>query len=230
MAGFSPAALIFDFDGVLVESEAEGNRHLAEWLTAAGHPTTPADAMTHFMGLSGADFIAAIETRIGTTLPEAFHTAREAENRRVLAEGVGEVAGAIAFVRALPPALPRAIASSSTVAWIDAHLRHVGLREAFGPHLYSGKQHVARGKPEPDLYRHAAAALGVPIERCAIIEDSPVGVTGAAKTGAFVIGLCAGRHCAADHAARLTALGADAVAADFAAVAALLGLPPATPA
>jgi HAD superfamily hydrolase (TIGR01509 family) len=217
-------AILFDFDGVLVESEAAGNRHLAHWLTAAGHPTTPEDAMTHYMGLAGTDFIAAIERRIGTTLPEDFHEARRIEDARVVAEGVGAVAGAVDFVRALPADLPRAIVSSSRVAWIDAHLRHIGLRDAFGDHLYSGREHVAHGKPAPDLYLHGAAALGMPIDRCAIIEDSPVGVTGAAKTGAFVIGLCAGQHCAVDHRDRLLALGADAVAADFAEVARLLAL------
>ncbi len=217
-------AILFDFDGVLVESEAAGNRHLAHWLTAAGHPTTPEDAMTHYMGLSGSDFIDAIERRIGATLPAGFHDARKVEDERVIAEGVGEVPGAVAFVRSLPADLPRAIVSSSRVHWIDAHLRHLGLRDAFGDHLYSGREHVANGKPAPDLYLYGAAALGVPIERCAIIEDSPVGVTGAAKTGAFVIGLCAGQHCAVDHRERLLALGADAVAGDFGEVARLLGL------
>ncbi len=217
-------AILFDFDGVLVESEAAGNRHLAHWLTAAGHPTTPEDAMTHYMGLSGSDFIDAIERRIGATLPAGFHDARKVEDERVIAEGVGEVSGAVAFVRSLPADLPRAIVSSSRVRWIDAHLRHLSLRDAFGDHLYSGREHVANGKPAPDLYLYGAAALGVPIGRCAIIEDSPVGVTGAAKTGAFVIGLCAGQHCAVDHRERLLALGADAVAGDFGEVARLLGL------
>jgi len=217
-------AILFDFDGVLVESEAAGNRHLAHWLTAAGHPTTPEDAMTHYMGLSGSDFIDAIERRIGATLPAGFHDARKVEDERVIAEGVGEVRGAVAFVRSLPADLPKAIVSSSRVHWIDAHLRHLGLRDAFGDHLYSGREHVANGKPAPDLYLYGAAVLGVPIERCAIIEDSPVGVTGAAKTGAFVIGLCAGQHCAVDHRERLLALGADAVAGDFGEVARLLGL------
>ncbi|GAA3694025.1 HAD family hydrolase [Sphingomonas cynarae] len=217
-------AILFDFDGVLVESEAAGNRHLAHWLTAAGHPTTPEDAMTHYMGLSGSDFIDAIERRIGATLPAGFHDARKVEDERVIAEGVGEVRGAVAFVRSLPADLPRAIVSSSRVRWIDAHLRHLRLRDAFGDHLYSGREHVAAGKPAPDLYLYGAAALGVPIGRCAIIEDSPVGVTGAAKTGAFVIGLCAGQHCAVDHRERLLGLGADAVAGDFGEVARLLGM------
>lgn len=215
-------ALLFDFDGVLLESEAAGNRQIAEWLTAAGHPTSAADSMANFMGLSGPDFMAAIERWIGGPIPAGFDEARRLEDRRVLAEGLAEVAGAAAFVRSLPPGLPRAVVSSSSTVWIDTHLRHLGLRDVFDDHLYSGREHVVRGKPAPDLYLHAAAALGVPIERCAIIEDSPVGVTGAAKTGAFVLGLCAGTHCAKGHGDRLIELGADAVAADFAEVARLL--------
>lgn len=215
-------AILFDFDGVLIESEAAGNRQIAEWLTGAGHPTTAADSMANFMGLSGDAFTGAIERWIGGPLPPGFHEARRAEDARVLAEGLEEVAGAVAFVRGLPADLPRAIVSSSTTAWIGTHLDHLGLRDAFGAHLYSGREHVANGKPAPDLYLYAADRLGVPIGRCAIIEDSPVGVTGAAKTGAFVIGLCAGTHCAAGHAARLTDLGADAIAADFDEVARLL--------
>ncbi len=216
-------ALLFDFDGVLVESEYGGNRQIADFLTAAGHPTTVEESMEHFMGLAGADFLAAIERRIGTALPNGFHQAREAEDKRAMAEGYAAVAGAVAFVRSLPPELPRAIVSSSSTAWIDRHLRHIGLRDAFGDHLYSGREHVARGKPAPDLYLHAAQALGVVIERTAILEDSPVGATGAVASGAYVIGLCAGQHCSLGHADRLRALGVDAIARDFGEVAALLG-------
>jgi beta-phosphoglucomutase-like phosphatase (HAD superfamily) len=215
-------AILFDFDGVLIESEYAGNRQIAEWLTAAGHPTTPEESMAHFMGLAGPDFLAAIEARIGAPVPAGFHEARAAEDARVMAAGIDAVAGAIAFVRALPPTLPRAIVSSSRVAWIDRHLRHIGLREAFGDHLYSGREHVVRGKPAPDLYLHAAAALGVDIRRTAILEDSPVGATGAVAAGAYVIGLCAGTHCGTGHGDRLRALGVDAVARDFNEVAALL--------
>lgn len=216
-------ALLFDFDGVLIESEYAGNRQIAEFLTAAGHPTTPEESMEHFMGLAGADFHAAIERRIGVPLPAGFHEAREAEDRRCMVEGVDAVAGAVAFVRALPSDLPRAIVSSSSTRWIDRHLRHIGLREAFGDHIYSGREHVTRGKPAPDLYLHAAGKLGVAIERTAILEDSPVGATGAVASGAHVIGLCAGSHCAVGHDDRLRALGVHAIARDFEEVAALLG-------
>ena len=215
-------AILFDFDGVLIESEYAGNRQIADFLTAAGHPTTPEESMANFMGLSGLDFLGAIERWIGGPLPDGFHEARKAEDDRVIAEGLSEVVGAVAFVRSLPADLPKAIVSSSSTRWIRAHLAHLGLTDAFGEHLYSGREHVARGKPSPDIYLYAADRLGVAIGDCAIIEDSPVGATGAVASGGHVIGLCAGSHCAPDHAERLRALRVAEVAQDFEEVARLL--------
>jgi HAD superfamily hydrolase (TIGR01509 family) len=216
--------LIFDFDGVLIESEALGNAHLASYLTGIGHPISREDAVTRFTGLAGADFIGAVERWIGRALGDDFYASRKIEDARVMREGIDAVTGAIAFIRALPPELPRAIASSSSTAWIARHLDHIGLRDAFGDHLYSGKEHVApgRGKPAPDLYLHAASAIGVDIARAAILEDSIVGATGAVASGAYVIGFCGGSHCAPGHADRLRALGVDAIARDFDEVGALL--------
>jgi HAD superfamily hydrolase (TIGR01509 family) len=216
-------AIIFDFDGVLLESEYAGNRQIADYLTGIGHPTSPEQSMANFMGLAGPDFHAAIERWIGGPIPDSFHTARKAEDLRVLEEGLEEVAGAVAFVRSLPASLPRAVASSSSMRWITRHLEHLGIRDAFGEMIFSGREHVTRGKPAPDLYLHAAAALGVPIARCVILEDSPVGVTGAVASGAHVIGLVAGSHCAPDHADRLRALGVQEIAHDFGEVARLIG-------
>ena len=132
------------------------------------------------------------------------------------------MAGAIRFIDSLPATLPRAIASSSRSDWIVAHLQHLGVRDAFADKIFSGREHVARGKPAPDIYLHAAAALGVDIRRTVILEDSPVGVTGAVASGAHVIGLCAGLHCAADHGERLRALGVQEIAHDFDEVARLI--------
>ena len=174
------------------------------------------------MGLSGSDFIAAIEKWIGRPLPPGFHSARAEEDARVLAEGLEEVAGAVAFIESLPTELPRAIASSSSVEWIERHLEHLGIRERFGSNIFSGREHVARGKPAPDIYLHAASVLGVDIRRTVIIEDSPVGVTAAVASGAEVIGLCAGRHCGSDHGERLKALGGHHIARSFDEVAAIL--------
>ena len=216
--------LLFDFDGVLIESEYAGNRQIAEWLTEAGHPTTPEDSMANFMGLAGKDFRSAIERWIDGPLPASFEAAREAEDARAMAAGIDAVAGAVAFVLSLPADLPKAVVSSSPTRWIRRHLEHIGLADAFGDHIYSGREHVANGKPAPDLYWHGAAAIGVAIADCAIIEDSPVGATGAVASGGYVIGLCAGTHCGIGHDARLLDLGVDAVAADFAEVARLLEL------
>ncbi|WP_428969335.1 HAD family hydrolase [Sphingomonas sp. Xoc002] len=209
------AALLFDFDGVLIDSEYEGNRHLAEWLTANGHPHSPQEAMHHYMGLAGEDFIATIEGRIGHTLPESFYEARRAEDVRAMAEGVAAIGGAVAFVKSLPADFPKAIVSSSPTVWIDQHLRHIGLRDLFGEHIYSGREHVTRGKPAPDLYLHAAEQLGVRIADCAILEDSPVGATGAVASGGHVIGMCMGTHCAIGHDQRLRDIGVAAIAQDY---------------
>ena len=215
-------ALIFDFDGVLLESEYAGNKQIAEYLTSIGHPTTPAESMANFMGLAGHDFLAALERWIGRVLPDDFHVARKREDERAMREGLEAVAGAVVFVRSLPPSLPRAVASSSSTAWIERHLENLGIRESFGSMIFSGREHVARGKPEPDLYLHAAAALGVDIARCAILEDSPVGATGAVASGAHVIGFVGGSHCCPDHADRLRTIGVRYIASSFDEVARLI--------
>lgn len=221
---FPPQAIIFDFDGVLLESEFESNQHLAHLLTELGHPTEPEEALANFSGLAGKDFVAAIERRIGTALPPEFRERRKAEAERALRDGIAAVEGAVHFVRSLPAGLPKAVASSSSTNWIRTHLENLGLKDAFGRHLYSGAEHVERGKPAPDLYLHAASQLGVPIEHCAIIEDSEVGATGALASGATVIGLAAGLHCLDGHADRLRALGVQHIAHSFDDVRRLLGL------
>ena len=217
-------AIIFDFDGVLLESEFDGNSQLAGLLTDLGHRTSVEEALKHYVGLSGPQFVAAIERRIGQPLPPEFHERRKEQTIRALEEGVAAVVGAVDFVRSLPPALPRALASSSTTRWLRGHLDHLGLADAFGGHVYSGREHVERGKPDPDLYIYAAERLGVDIARSVILEDSEVGVTGALASGATVIGLAAGRHCLDGHETTLRELGVEHVAHSFDEVRRLVGL------
>jgi beta-phosphoglucomutase-like phosphatase (HAD superfamily) len=215
-------AIIFDFDGVLIESEYVSGLQVAAALTALDHPTTVDQALDTFTGLGGQDFDSAVTQWIGGPIPQAFHDARKIEDDRVMRDGIDAVAGAIAFVHALPPSLPRAISSSSTTAWITRLLDHIGLRAAFGDHIYSGREHVTRGKPAPDIYLHAAAAIGADIKRTLIIEDSVVGVTGAVASGAHVVGLAVAKHCRDGHADRLRARGAHHVAHRFDDIAALV--------
>ena len=217
-------AIIFDFDGVLLESEFEANVRLAEILTRLGHRHTAGEAIRHYTGLSGDNFVAAIERRIEGELPPEFHDQMKQESIRAIEEGIEAVTGAVDFVRSLPPALPKAVASSSSTRWIRAHLEHLGLSGAFGEHVYSGREHVACGKPAPDIYLHAAARLGVSITRSIILEDSEVGARGAVASGATVIGLAAGRHCFDGHDDMLRSAGVTHIAYDFNEVARLLGL------
>ena len=217
-------AIIFDFDGVLLESEFEGNRLLAELLTDLGHRTTVEDAIKHYVGLAGPQFIAAIEERIGGPLPPEFHERRMKQSVQALREGVRSVVGAVDFVRSLPPGLPKAVASSSSTRWLNGHLAHLGLIDAFGPHVYSGREHVSRGKPAPDLYLYAADALGVPIGRAVILEDSGIGVAGALASGATVIGFGGGSHCFDGHGDMLRSLGVQHIATSFDEVGRLIGL------
>jgi HAD superfamily hydrolase (TIGR01509 family) len=217
-------AIIFDFDGVLLESEFEANVQLAELLTDLGHRHTAAETIRHYTGLAGDDFIAAVEGRIGTSLPSEFHAQMKEKSIRALKEGIDAVAGAVEFVRSLPPDLPKAIASSSSTRWIRGHLDHLGLADAFGEHVYSGREHVGRGKPEPDIYLHAARLLGVDIKRSVILEDSEVGAKGAVASGATVIGIAAGRHCFDGHEEMLRDAGIGTVAHSFDEVAELIGL------
>lgn len=199
--------IIFDFDGVLIESEFEGNRALSELLTAMGHPTSPREAVEHYTGLSGRDFVDTVEARIGRKLPPEFHEHTRSFREHALQEGIAAVAGAIDFVRSLPRYLPKAVASSSSTRWVRAHLRHLRLAEDFEPHIYSGAEHVDNGKPAPDLYLYAARALGIDIKRTLVVEDSKVGATGALASGATVVGLAAGLHCYDGHEQTLRAVG-----------------------
>jgi HAD superfamily hydrolase (TIGR01509 family) len=217
-------AIIFDFDGVLLESELELNRLTAELLTNLGAPTTLEEALQFFTGLTGPDLMKVIESRLGGPIPTSFNEEMRRASARALDEGIEPLIGAVEFVRDLPSELPRAVASSSSTGWIRTHLDHLGLRDAFEPHIYSGKEHVTRGKPAPDLYLHAADEIGVDIERAVILEDSKVGATGALASGATVIGLAAGSHCLEGHGDVLREVGVEHVAHSFEEVRRLLGL------
>ena len=211
-----PAAILFDFDGVLIDSEWVGNCFIADHLTAAGHPTRPEDAIANFMGTAGSSFEDAVVRWIGGPFPASLREARMQRGLEMLETGVPEVPGATSFVRALPETLPIAVTSSAITRWLAGHLGHLGLADRFGPHVYSAREHVERVKPHPDIYLHAADQLGVDIHDTMIIEDSPIGIEGAVASGGHVVGLLAGSHIRDGHAERLTAAGAHRCVGSFA--------------
>lgn len=212
--------LIFDFDGVVADSEVIANHALAHALTAIGLPTTLDESLEWYMGRRWDDAAAEIEARLGGPLPGDFVAARRAQIRAEVELRLEPVPGIAAFLDAHEH-LPRCLASSSTHEWLDLCLARIGLADRFA-HRFSGASDVARGKPFPDLFLHAAATLDHAPADCIVIEDSVAGVTAGVAAGMRVIALVAGSHVRPGHADKLTAAGAVAVAASYGDVASLL--------
>lgn len=211
-----PEAILFDFDGVLIDSEWAGNCFIANHLTRAGFPTRPEEAIENFMGTAGQSFEEAVAQWIDAPFPRSLAEARMERGLQFLKDGIAEVQGAVSFINALPGEFPIAVTSSATTRWLDGHLGHLGLRDRFGRHVYSAREHVGRVKPAPDIYLHAADRLGVGIADTLIIEDSPIGIEGAVASGAHVVGLLAGSHIRDGHDERLLRAGAHRCVTSFA--------------
>lgn len=205
-----PEAIIFDFDGVIADSEALANLVLAEHVTALGIPTTLDDALSRYMGKRWQEFLAAVETELEGPLPETFSDDLKAATLARFTSDLQEVEGAAEFIGQLGD-LRRCIASSSSLDRLQLCLDVLGLRSAFGDAVFSADM-VSRGKPHPDIFLFAAERLGVPPSKCLVIEDSPSGVRAGIAAGMLVLGLCAGSHIRAGHAERLIEAGATHVA------------------
>jgi HAD superfamily hydrolase (TIGR01509 family) len=213
-------AILFDFDGVVVDSEWVANAALADVLTAQGHPVSAEEALARYSGLRWADCHRAIERDAGRSFdPDGLGDLVD----RAIAARVSEVLaieGLVPFVHAQSPRR-LAIVSSSERAWLVSSLERLGLADYFGDNLFSASG-FPRGKPHPDIYLHAAAALGVDPARCLVIEDHPLGVAAGAAAGMTVIALLAGGHIREGHADRVRAAGAHHVARDYAEVSEIL--------
>lgn len=187
-----PAAIIFDFDGVIADSEVRANKTLAESLTAIGLPTSYEDCLRDYCGHNWQETERRITLRLGGPLPSDFRERHRERAIRMFAEGFAPVPGAPAFLDALGTT-PRAIASSSSPAYIASSLDRFGLAHHFGGHVYSADG-WGRGKPFPDIYLAAAKGLGVDPAACLAIEDSPIGARAALAAGMTVIGFCGAGH------------------------------------
>jgi HAD superfamily hydrolase (TIGR01509 family) len=206
-------ALIFDFDGVIADSEMLANTVLAEWVSCHGLPTTVEQAMQRYLGKRWPEVIAAVEAQSGRALPADFPQALKMATLERFRAELQEVPGAAAFVRRHAH-WRRGIASSSAADRLGVCLERLGLAEDFGEHVYSAEL-VERGKPAPDIFLLAASRLGVAPADCIVIEDSAGGVRAGLAAGMTVIGLCAASHVSVGHAEVLRAAGAHHVAADW---------------
>jgi HAD superfamily hydrolase (TIGR01509 family) len=200
--------LIYDCDGVLVDSEPLANTVLAELMTTLGHPMTAADSVRVFGGRSVKDVLTRAEQILGRPIPGDLG---EQAAQRLLARLRHElkaIAGAAEAVASLP--YRRCVASSSPPERLLLSLEVTGLAPLFGNHVYSAAQ-VQHGKPAPDLFLFAARQVGESPSRAIVIEDSALGIAAARAAGMVAIGFVGGGHATADLAARLAAAGADLV-------------------
>jgi HAD superfamily hydrolase (TIGR01509 family) len=186
---FRPDAVVFDCDGVLVDSEPLSNEIFAQVLTEEGLPTTYDDSVRRYLGRNTAECVAQIRRALGREL----RTDVVAEYERRCAEAfrtrLDPVPGVVDLLDALVKAdVPRCVASSGTPHEIALRLDVTRLGHYFGDLLFSAVM-VPRGKPAPDLFRYAASRLDADPTRCVLIEDSPAGVRGGKAAGMVVIGL-----------------------------------------
>ncbi|MGA0546302.1 HAD family hydrolase [Brevundimonas sp. VNH65] len=205
--------VIFDYDGVIADSEVLNNQAMAEVLTGIGLPTTLDEALATYMGRRWLDCRPDIEVRLGRACPETTLGDWTRLCHQRAASTLTAVPGAAAFMAEL--AQPRCIASSSPPDWIELGLQTMGIGMDHAGPIYSGAIHVTRGKPHPDLFLHAAADLEVKPRRTLVIEDSPAGVQAGVAAGMTVVGLLAGGHVRPGHAERLSAAGAHFIAHDY---------------
>jgi HAD superfamily hydrolase (TIGR01509 family) len=206
-------AIIFDFDGVIVDSEVVANIALAEAVTALGHPVTAEQAIERYSGLRWTDCHGAIEAESGLKIDLPALRAKVDERVVERVADVPAIEGIGPFLEA-QSGRRLAIASSSDLDWLYGSLERLGLRRYFGARVFSAAG-LPRGKPHPDVYLMVAEALGVPPADCLVIEDHPVGVAAGAAAGMTVIALLAAGHIRAGHEARVRAAGARHVALDY---------------
>ena len=179
--------VIFDNDGVVVDSEALANGVLARVLTGYGYPTTTEESIRQHLGGTLGRVRSIVEARSGKALPCEF----EDEYHTGLFEAFVDlrpVEGIETALRSMP--WPYCLASSGTHERIERSLRTTGLFDYFAGKIFSADD-VEHGKPAPDLFVHAASVMGASPTSCVVIEDSPNGVTAARAAGMRVIGFSA---------------------------------------
>jgi HAD superfamily hydrolase (TIGR01509 family) len=208
-----PALVIFDCDGVLIDSEVIFGRVLGECLIAGGFQISIAEAMMLGIGKNRLTLTAEVESRFGRSLPEHFFETMRARVDIAFERELRAIPGIEELLAALRA--PRCVASNSHIDRVRQALSVTRLLPLFEPHVFSASQ-VAQGKPAPDLFLFAARRFDARPEECVVVEDSTTGVEAAIAAGIPVVGFCGGSHCPADHADQLATAGCSRVFAHMA--------------
>ncbi|WP_367321548.1 HAD family hydrolase [Streptomyces sp. HUAS ZL42] len=184
--------VIFDNDGVLVDSEPISNRLLAAYLTELGHPTSYEDSLRDYMGAAMHRVHDLVEERTGQRLPVDFDDVFHGRVFAAFERELVPVAGAVGVLEKLvADGVPYCVASSGSHERIRVGHRTTGLDRWFDDSRIFSSEDVGRGKPAPDLFLYAAERMGVAAEKCVVVEDSPLGVRAAVSAGMDVYGFTA---------------------------------------
>lgn len=187
-----PEAVLFDCDGVLVDSERLAVAVEVGVLDDLGWQITPEEIVERFLGISDADYIAQIERHLGITLPDTWLAEMEPRYREAFEHELCPVPGVERAIDVIEAAgVLTAVASSGTHEKMEFTLGITGLSKRFSGRIFSAVE-VAHGKPAPDLFLHAAASLGVDPRKCAVVEDSVPGVEAAQAAGMWPIAYSGG--------------------------------------
>jgi len=209
-------AVLFDCDGVLVDSEPITNRVLAQMLGELGWHLTTEESMRIFVGKAVKDEMALIEEKTGFTLTQDWLQMFWARRNEALERDLAPIAGAPEAARALHALADGRVACASGAdrRKVELQLAKIGLSDIFEGRIFSGHE-TPRSKPWPDVYLAAAEALGVDPARCAVVEDTVTGATAGIAAGATVFGYCPGGlgHSSAD---AMRALGVARIFTDMA--------------
>ncbi len=204
--------LMFDCDGVLVDSELLGNRTLAAALAEHGYPITPEECRRRFLGMALPSVFKTVGEEMGRPLPSNIEARIRARDDETFGQELRAIAGIHQVLDILDG--PRCVASSGSMDKMRFTLSHTGLWGRFAPHIFSSRM-VGRGKPAPDLFLHAAREMGSAPADCVVVEDSVNGVLAGLAAGMTVLGFTGGDHCDPDHGANLSRAGAQMVFADM---------------
>ncbi len=209
MSASNPKLIIFDCDGVLVDSEALVIEVEAELLTEVGFPLTTDDIADRYVGLSYPDMMAKLTADFGRAVPDGLSETIQQAALDAFPGRLTATRGMSTFLESL--ALPRCVASSSVPDRIALSLQLTELDRYFDPNHVFSSQMVERGKPAPDLFLLAADRLGFQPSDCLVIEDSPHGVEAAVAAGMGVVGYVGGLHARPPLRGRLEAAGAQTI-------------------
>jgi len=220
VTGVTIGLVIFDCDGVLVDSEVLVAGVVSDELSEAGFPVSVAQLLERFVGTSNADMFARIEGDFRRSIPGHVIEAIELRTQRDLRAHLKPVDGIETLLKG--DTRPRCVASSSDPARIAQSLGVCGLDGYFDPARIFSSSMVTRGKPAPDLFLLAARRCGAEPDSCVVIEDSAVGVRAAHAAGMTPVGFVAGSHATDALAGQLRKAGAATIAAEASELAEIL--------